>query len=301
MLVGWRRYGRSVNGYWVGDSGGRGFELVLNALRARLTNGTYEIGDRLPTQRDLANHFSVSRDTVQRVLKALAGEGWIESRQGSGTRVIMTQLIQFPTTKAAQPGRAVMLGSLISEAFEQPEITLDVYTLTSESLDAHVRVQAERIRAGEIAPQRIALRMLLPSEELELPYPRPKDPAYNEPMRQRLLGITRLHTMSLQGALRELRTDGLIHTVDIEIRHAPLAPTFKLYLFNGAEVLQGPYEVIERRIELDSGDEIEALDVLGFGATLTHYVKDDDPNSQGSVSVASMQSWFDSVWNLLST
>ena len=91
---------------WVGDGGGREFERVLNALRARLTDGTYEIGERLPTQRELADHFSVSRDTVQRVLKALAGEEWIESRQGSGTRVIKTQRIQSPTAKAAS--RAVL-------------------------------------------------------------------------------------------------------------------------------------------------------------------------------------------------
>ncbi|MFG2023509.1 winged helix-turn-helix domain-containing protein [Streptomyces sp. NPDC048825] len=284
---------------WVGDGGGREFERVLDALRTRLTDGTYEVGNRLPPQRELAEHFSVSRDTVQRVLKALAGEGWIESRQGSGTRVIKTQRIQSPTADAARVGRAVTLGRLINQAFEQREVTLDVYTLTSESLNAHVKLQAERIRAREIAPQRIALRMLLPSETLELPYPRAKDPAYSEVMRQRLLDITRLHTASLRGALRELRTEGLVPTVDIEVRHAPLTPTFKLYLFNGAEVLHGPYEVLERRIELENGEEIEALDVLGFGATLTHYVKDDDANSQGSVSVASMQSWFDSVWNLL--
>lgn len=31
-------------------------------------------------------------------------------------------------------------------------------------------------------------------------------------------------------------------SVDVEIRRAPLTPTFKLYLFNGAEALHGPYE-----------------------------------------------------------
>nr|WP_206439311.1 winged helix-turn-helix domain-containing protein [Streptomyces scabichelini] len=271
----------------------------MEALRTRLTDGTYQVGNRLPSQRELAEHFRVSRDTVQRVLKALHGEGWIESRSGSGTRVIRTQRIQSPTAGAARWGRAVTLSSLISRAFEQPEVTLDVYTLTSESLNAHVRVQTERIRAKETAPQRIALRMLLPSEQLELPYPRAMDPAYNEAMRQRILGIARRHTASLRGALRDLRTEGLVPIVDVEIRHVPLTPAFKLYVFNGAEVLHGPYEVVERRIELESGEEIDALDVLGLGAVLTHYVKDDDPDSQGSVFVDSMQSWFDSLWNLL--
>ncbi len=89
-------------------------------------------------------------------------------------------------------------------------------------------------------------------------------------------------------------------SVDVEIRRAPLTPAFKLYLFNGAEALHGPYEVIERKIELEPGEEIAALDVLGLGATLTHHVKDNDPNSSGTVFVESMQKWFDSVWDLLS-
>ncbi|MGW1966185.1 GntR family transcriptional regulator [Streptomyces sp. NPDC001935] len=42
----------------------------------------------LPSQRSLADDLGVSRDTVQNVLKALAEEGWITSRQGSGSRVL---------------------------------------------------------------------------------------------------------------------------------------------------------------------------------------------------------------------
>lgn len=82
-------------------------------------------------------------------------------------------------------------------------------------------------------------------------------------------------------------------------RHVPLTPAFKLYLLNGAEALHGPYEVTERRIQLDDGEEIDALDVLGRGAALTHYVRDDDPGSPGTLFVTSMQSWFDSCWRLL--
>jgi hypothetical protein len=64
-------------------------------------------------------------------------------------------------------------------------------------------------------------------------------------------------------------------------------------------MLIGPYEVIERQIPLSSGEEVESLDVLGLGAQLTHHVRDEDPNSQGSVFVGSWQSWFESVWGLL--
>ncbi|WP_128379872.1 GntR family transcriptional regulator [Streptomyces cavernae] len=285
-----------------GDGGGKEFERVSDALRARMADGTYPLGSHLPPQRKLALEFQVSRDTVQRVIRELANEGWIKSRQGSGSKVvsvIKTQLIQSPTAAEARPGRTVTLGPLISKAFEQPEVTLDVYTLTSETLDAHIRLQAERIRAKEIAPERIALRMLLPSEELDLPYPRSKEDVDDPRMRGRLLAITRRHTASLRNVLRELETENLVSSVEVEIRHAPLTPAFKLYLFNEGEVLHGMYEVIERPIVLDDGREVLALDVLGLGATLTHFVRDDDVSSQGSVFVDSMQSWFDSVWHHL--
>lgn len=267
-----------------------------------MTNGTYPLRSFLPSQRDLAEEFGVSRDTVSRVMRELAHEGWIESRQGSGSRVVKTQRIQSSTPKATRQLQGATLGPLLSEAFERPEVTLDVYTLTSESLDAHIRLQAERIYRRSIAPQHIGLRMILPSEELVLPYPRVKDDKDDDRLRKRLHDITNRHTESLRGVLRDLRTERLVPSLDIQIRHAPLTPTFKLYLLNGAEALHGPYEVIQRQIGVGSDDEFEeitALDVLGLGATLSHQVKDADPNSPGTVFVDTWQSWFDSVWNFL--
>ncbi|MFC9454431.1 GntR family transcriptional regulator [Streptomyces sp. NPDC056983] len=280
------------------DGGGRETWRVAEELRARLADGTYPVGSLIPPQRELADRFHVSRDTVQRALKELAGEGWIESRQGSGSRVLKNQRIQSYTAKASHEGR-VSLGPLIGEAFAQPEVTLDVYTLTSESLDTHIRVQAERIRSGEIAPEKVEIRILLPSEYLKLPYPQVKDDPDDLRLRERLLGIARRHTASIRRELRQLRAEGLVPVAEFQVRHVPLTPAFKLYLLNGGEALHGPYEVIERPIVLDSGEEILALDVLGLGATLTHYVRDGDPNSRGSVFVESMGAWFDSVWNLI--
>ncbi|WP_343243162.1 hypothetical protein [Streptomyces sp. SID12501] len=192
------------------------------------------------------------------------------------------------------------LGPLISEAFEQPEVTLDVYTLTSETLDAHIRFQAERIRAKAIVPQRIALWMLLPSDTESPPYPRGIDAKDDPLLRNRLRDITGRHTDSLRGVLAELTAEGLVPAISLEVRHAPLTPAFKLYLINGVEALHGMYEVIRRPVVVDKGKTVEALDVLGLGATLTHHVRDGDLNSPDSTFVESMQNWFDSVWDLLS-
>ncbi len=73
-----------MDGQRSADGGGREFHRVSDALRARMTDGTYPCGSFLPSQRDLAEEFEVSRDTVQRAMKELVSEGWVESRQGSG-------------------------------------------------------------------------------------------------------------------------------------------------------------------------------------------------------------------------
>ncbi|MFF3845957.1 winged helix-turn-helix domain-containing protein [Streptomyces sp. NPDC002328] len=290
-----------MDGQQSGDGGGREFHRVADELRSRMADGTYPLRSFLPSQRDLSEEFEVSRDTIQRVLRELVHEGWIESRRGSGSRVVKTQRIHSSTAKATRQRQGMTLGPLLSEAFEQPEVTLDVYTLTSESLDAHIRLQAERIHGGSIAPERITLRMILPDASLRLPYPRMKDDADDPRLRDRLHSITSRHTESLREVLKALKTERRVPSVEVQIRHAPLTPTFKLYLLNGAEALHGPYEVIQRQIVLDSEEEVAALDVLGLGATLTHHVKDDDPNSSGTVFIDSWQSWFDSVWHLLAT
>ncbi|MGW1745488.1 GntR family transcriptional regulator [Streptomyces sp. NPDC002092] len=280
------------------DVGGRAFHRVATQLRARIVDNTYPLRSFLPSQRDLAEEFGVSRDTVQRVLRELADEGWIESRQGSGSRVVKT-----PGPQPSQPRPHAVtetIDSLLDRAFEEPEVALDVYTLTSESLSAHMQLQAERIPRREIAPQRIALRMLLPSESLVLPYPQVKGDRKDSRLRDRLHNITRDYTAALTRLFRDLETQKLVPSVSIEIRRVPLIPTFKLYLVNGVEALHGPYKVIERQIMLDDGEEVAALDVLGLGATLTHHAKDaDDPKSEGTVFVDSMREWFDSVWTHL--
>lgn len=278
-------------------SGGKEFQRVLDELRTRLSDGTYRVGSRLATQRSLAEEFDVSRDTVQRVLRILTTEGWIQARQGSGARVI-----KVPKVHSTSPaGGRVHLGELIDRTFEQPEVTLDVFTLTSESLDAHLRLQAARIHAEEIRPERIAVRLLLPSESLDLPYPRAKGAPEDLRLQERLRSITRAHTQSLRRVLRELRSEGLVPSVEVEIRRVQMAPIFKLYLLNGTAALFFPYEVMERPIPLDDGEEIDAVDVRGLGSDLIHYAKEDGagPQSQGSLFVRSMESWFKSCWDLL--
>ncbi|MBE8478250.1 GntR family transcriptional regulator [Streptomyces justiciae] len=283
-----------------GESGGKEFQRVADALRARMIDGTYVVGSYLPPQRELTQEFVVSRDTIQRALRELADEGWIASRQGSGSRVIKVLSSRPSVAKETRGRHGVTLSDVLGPAFEKPQVTLDVYTLSAESLSAHLLLQVERIHAGEISPEHIALRLLLPDTELALPYPRVKGDKEDLRLQERLRAISRRHTDSLRGLLNDLQTEQLVPSVSFDIRHTSLPPAFKLYVVNGVELLHGMYNVIERQIPLPSGEVVTALDVLGLSATLTRHVRDEDPDSQGSIFVDNMRVWFDSVWNRLS-
>lgn len=295
-----RRYSPLVDAERQADDGdGREFQRVTDALRIQLTDGTFPVGSVLPAERDLAEEFEVSRHTVQRSLRCLAREGWIETGQGGRTRVIRNQRLQPASPGATWRHHGKTLGPLISEAFEQEDVALDVFTLTSESLGTHIRLQAERIRRGSIAPERISVRLLLPDDTQDLPYVGVKDDPSDRRLQERLHAIRRRHVNSLSCTLIDLQVERLVDMVEVSIRRTPLVPLFKLYVFNGVEVLHGVYELVERRLVLeDTGEEVDALDVLGLGATLTHHIGDTDPGSPGSVFVATMRSWFDSAWDL---
>ncbi|MGC0402378.1 DNA-binding transcriptional regulator YhcF (GntR family) [Streptomyces sp. SAI-126] len=278
---------------------------ILATLRSRIADGVYPPGNNMPAQRALATEFDVSRDTIQRVLEVLKGDGWIESRQGSGSKVRATLPLQLASPTKVPAGR-VALGPFVARAFAQPIVELDVFTFTSESLDTHVRLQAEAIRNGQIrAPECIELRMMLPSDAIELPYPRarvPKDSTVDvAELDRKLLArtheIIRRHASSLREVLRDLKADRLVGDVEVSVCEVPLVPTHKLYLRRGSEGLIGPYEIVERTILMDDDSEIDAWDVLGLGSTLIRLVHDDgDPNAIGSAFMQSWQGWFDACW-----
>ncbi|WDR02883.1 GntR family transcriptional regulator [Devosia algicola] len=64
------------------------YEQAYRVILDRLKAGRYPIGGRMPTEGELSEHFKVSRVTIRRALDMLVQDGYVESRQGSGYRVI---------------------------------------------------------------------------------------------------------------------------------------------------------------------------------------------------------------------
>jgi GntR family phosphonate transport system transcriptional regulator len=64
---------------------------IADSLRADISNGRYNPGDKLPTEAQLAARFGVNRHTVRRALADLAEAALVESRRGSGVYVVERQ------------------------------------------------------------------------------------------------------------------------------------------------------------------------------------------------------------------
>jgi DNA-binding transcriptional MocR family regulator len=73
-------------GSWSAGRGALHVKLA-NALRRAVDHRVLVPGRRLPSERELARQLVVSRSTVVAAYDALRGEGLLESRRGSGTRV----------------------------------------------------------------------------------------------------------------------------------------------------------------------------------------------------------------------
>ncbi len=60
---------------------------IHDTLKEEVEKGIWKIGQRLPSERDLAERFAVSRMTARQAVTALAEEGILDRRVGSGTYV----------------------------------------------------------------------------------------------------------------------------------------------------------------------------------------------------------------------
>ncbi|MEU9340800.1 FadR/GntR family transcriptional regulator [Streptomyces sp. NPDC048278] len=65
-------------------------EQVISALRNQITSGEWPVGSRIPTEPELVEQLGVARNTVREAVRALAHNGLLDIRQGSGTYVAAT-------------------------------------------------------------------------------------------------------------------------------------------------------------------------------------------------------------------
>ncbi|SDC07486.1 FadR/GntR family transcriptional regulator [Actinokineospora iranica] len=77
-------------------------EQATEHLREQITSGVWGIGTKLPGETSLAKSLGVGRSTVREALRALAGAGLVQARQGAGVFVTATQPEQDWSTQLRQ-------------------------------------------------------------------------------------------------------------------------------------------------------------------------------------------------------
>lgn len=129
------------------------YQQVADEIREMIQRGGFEVGTRLPPERDLAQQLGVSRPSLREALIALDLEGSVEIRGGSGVYV---SAVQEPP-----PRRTASLGESPTELMQaRSAIEGEVVVLACARIDDAALVRLRGIVDGmreEIARRRSPL------------------------------------------------------------------------------------------------------------------------------------------------
>jgi hypothetical protein len=266
---------------------------VADELRARIRSGTLRPGQRMPTQAQLAHEFGVERGAVRQALRILQAERLLtDVSKGSPPRVAA------PATSRDEPQPTMVgLAPRLTEAFSATAVQVDVVCHTSETLMLALG-EPLRIHEGRTRPASIDLRVLLPSRDINLAFPRlVEEREADDAVHQRWLEMRNAQLRVLEHNLLTLRAT---HGMDVRVRFRalPFTPPVKLYLLNGQEALIG-YYMLTRREEEWGGRALDMYDVLGSRSLLFSFLKRE--GRRDAAFVEESQKWFDALWETITT
>jgi DNA-binding FadR family transcriptional regulator len=165
-------------------------ELVLDQMRRSMESGQFRPGDRLPSERELAEMLDVSRTVVRAAVSVLEREGLILVRRGRGGGF----LVQAPRYDAAETRRMLRRNKVaVRDAFD--------FRVIVES--AASRLAAERRRAKDLAE----LRSLLSQMDAAL------ESSLDDQTPQKVTEFQALDTAFHMGIARAARNAGLYDAV----------------------------------------------------------------------------------------
>ncbi len=90
------------------------YRQIVDQMRTLCVEGSLKPGQKLPSVRHVAMNLGIHFNTVAEAYRALAEEGWLEVKQGSGVRVRERAEMRSPT-RAVAALHSSRLRHLISE------------------------------------------------------------------------------------------------------------------------------------------------------------------------------------------
>ncbi|WP_079056401.1 FadR/GntR family transcriptional regulator [Streptomyces caeruleatus] len=291
----------SVNGRKRSQRPQKSHREVADELRARITSGELQPGQRMPTQAKLADEFGVERGAVREALRILQSEHLLTNVSKGAPATVAPDLAKALTSPGAPPQPTmVALAPRVATAFAAPHVEIDALCLTSVSLTLAIGEPLRQIHAGQLKPAKVDVRVMLPSRDISLAFPTSVDESVDdadEQLRRRWLAQRNAQGQVLKHNLLALRST---HGIDVRVtfRALPFTPPVKLYLLNNAEALFAYYTL--RRSEVEIGQQhLEMYDAPGIRSTL--FAFEQGAGLRDTTFVEQSQMWFNALWETISS
>jgi len=110
------------------------YRLIANRLMQQIRGGQIRVGDLIPTENELMRAYGVSRSTVRNAVQVLKSMGVVQSRRGSGSRVIGDgsghQLVEeiYSIRDLVAVGHMTRRELVVSKVVEADDVLADIFS-----------------------------------------------------------------------------------------------------------------------------------------------------------------------------
>ena len=129
----------------------RTYELIVEQINMLCLERNLQPGDRLPSERDLASLFGVSRNSVREALKGLESKGFLEIRQGGGSYLAASKrdALGNELRMHIDETQTQLIDDMLElrRAFEVEAASLAAQRATAENLEAIKHVLSQMAKA----------------------------------------------------------------------------------------------------------------------------------------------------------
>ena len=127
-------------------------ERISDKLASLVASGILQVGDELPSERELAALLAVSRETVRGAIQTLAGQGIVEIAQGARTRVVSRKIdtlkigVASPSAIDGYDLESVHNARLLVERAVAAEAAVHIDDTTLARLEQSLVIQKQTMR-----------------------------------------------------------------------------------------------------------------------------------------------------------
>ncbi len=127
-------------------------ERISDKLASLIASGILQVGEELPSERDLAALLAVSRETVRGAIQTLAATGVVAVSQGSRTRVVSRKIdtlkigVTSPSAINAYELNSVHKSRVLIERAVAAEAAVHIDNSTLARLEQSLAIQKQTMR-----------------------------------------------------------------------------------------------------------------------------------------------------------